>query len=139
MLGHSQAFIHHQSTREMESPKTALAKNLWEMNQKEAYCALYQPFVVVMAAGTLPLESFRDYIAQDVFYLAAFAEAYGLAVENTDDEQAKAVLGNLQHHVQEELEQVHLSATQTFGFQLQSKIVPNIATRAYTEFLLLRD
>ncbi|KAL2653394.1 hypothetical protein R1flu_021522 [Riccia fluitans] len=136
ILGHSQAFNHHQSTREMESPKTALAKKLWEMNQKEAYCALYQPFVVAMAAGTLPLESFRDYIAQDVFYLAAFAEAYGLAVENTDDEQAKAVLRDLQHHVQEELEQVHLSAAQTFGFQLPSKIVPNTATRAYTEFLL---
>ncbi|KAL2611242.1 hypothetical protein R1flu_022934 [Riccia fluitans] len=89
-----------------------------------------------MAAATLPLESFRDYIAQDVFYLAAFAEAYGLAVENTDDDQAKAVLRDLQHHVQEELEQVHQSVAQTFGFQLPSKIVPNTATRAYTEFLL---
>ncbi|KAL3685265.1 hypothetical protein R1sor_003287 [Riccia sorocarpa] len=132
----SQAFSLHHTAREMEPSETVLAKKLWEMNQKEAYCALYQPFVVAMAAGTLPVESFRNYIAQDVFYLAAFAEAYGLAVDNTDDEQAKAVLKDLQHHVQEELDQVHMSAVQTFGFQLPSKIVPNSTTTAYTEFLL---
>lgn len=113
-----------------------LAKGLWEMSQKEAYCALYHPFVVSLAAGSLPLESFGNYIAQDVYYLAAFAEAYGLAIDNTDQPEAKDVLGRLQRHVQEELDQVHISALQSFGLELPDSVLPNAATADYTNFLL---
>ncbi|KAG6553729.1 hypothetical protein Mapa_004644 [Marchantia paleacea] len=129
----------HTLVSDMEASNAVpseLAKGLWEISQKEAYCALYHPFVVALAAGSLPMESFGNYIAQDVYYLVAFSEAYGLAIDNTDHQEARDVLRGLQRHVQEELDQVHISALQSFGLELPKSISPNAATTAYTNFLL---
>ena len=37
------------------------------------------PFVVALAAGTLPEPCFRHYLIQDYLFLVQFARAYGLA------------------------------------------------------------
>ena len=37
---------------------------------------LYHPFVHGIAAGKLPLASFKNYVGQDAFFLNAFSDAY---------------------------------------------------------------
>lgn len=52
--------------------KPGLAKTFWEGSRREAYAALYHPFVVSLAAGTLPKQAFQRYMAQDAYFLKAF-------------------------------------------------------------------
>lgn len=52
-----------------------LGKKLWIKFRKEWTEALYTPFVISLAAGNLKLNSFRDYVAQDVYFLRAFLKA----------------------------------------------------------------
>lgn len=52
-----------------------LGNKFWTTYTKEWTQALYSPFVVSLAAGNLKLDTFRDYIAQDVFFLKAYAKA----------------------------------------------------------------
>lgn len=42
------------------------------------------PFVMEMAAGTLPLEKFRFYIEQNLFYLPTYARMLGLALSHSE-------------------------------------------------------
>jgi thiaminase/transcriptional activator TenA len=43
------------------------------------------PFVREMAAGTLPVESFRFYVEQNIMYLLEYARAMALAASKADD------------------------------------------------------
>ena len=52
-----------------------LAKSLWIGSRREAFAALYHPFMVSLAAGTLSKTSFQHYIAQDVYFLETFKRA----------------------------------------------------------------
>lgn len=52
-----------------------LGKKYWRKFKKEWTEALYTPFVIALAAGNLKLDTFRDYIAQDVYFLRAFVKA----------------------------------------------------------------
>lgn len=52
-----------------------VAENLWGSCRREALDALYHPFVVSLAAGTLPKASFQQYIVQDAYFLEAFSKA----------------------------------------------------------------
>lgn len=52
-----------------------LGKKLWIKFRKEWTEALYTPFVISLAAGNLKLDTFRGYVAQDVYFLRAFAKA----------------------------------------------------------------
>lgn len=56
--------------------KTGLAKIFWGSCRREAYASLYHPFVVSLAAGTLPKHAFQCYMAQDAYFLEAFKTAY---------------------------------------------------------------
>ena len=56
--------------------KTGLAKIFWASCRKEAYASLYHPFVVSLAAGTLPSQAFQRFMAQDAYFLEAFKNAY---------------------------------------------------------------
>ena len=52
---------------------------LWQQNARlAAECPLY-PSVRGLADGTLDPETFKRYVAQDAFFLNAFARAYALA------------------------------------------------------------
>ncbi|CAK9190324.1 unnamed protein product [Sphagnum troendelagicum] len=112
-----------------------MGRKLWERCSRDAFGALYNPFVVALAAGTLSITSFQRYIAQDAFFLSSFAEAYGMALQSADDEEAKASIASLQHAVHEEL-RLHSSFAEKWGLDFTQPDAPNPATTKYTDFLL---
>lgn len=76
--GRRLVFCSSLSTSSDMAPRLAkaLSQRLWEGCGKQAMLALYNPFVVALAAGALEEASFQSYIAQDVFFLRAFSKAY---------------------------------------------------------------
>lgn len=52
-----------------------MGKKFWSKFRKEWTEAMYTPFVISLAAGNLKLDTFRDYVAQDVYFLRAFVKA----------------------------------------------------------------
>lgn len=112
-----------------------LGKKFWIKFRKEWTEAMYTPFVVSLAAGNLKLDTFRDYIAQDVYFLRAFVKAYEMAEECADDDDAKVGIKELRKGVLKELK-LHKSFGDEWGFDLAKEISPNVATVKYTDFLL---
>ena len=53
----------------------SIARRLWVDNAELAGRALAHPFVRGVADGSLPREVFSGYVAQDAFFLEAFARA----------------------------------------------------------------
>jgi thiaminase/transcriptional activator TenA len=51
-----------------------VSRLLWEQSEGVALACLYHPFVVHLAAGTLPLGDFSRYAADDHYFLGAFAD-----------------------------------------------------------------
>lgn len=52
------------------------SRRFWnEAKKREALFASLTPFVVGLASGGLEVDSFRNYIQQDVYFLKAFARA----------------------------------------------------------------
>ncbi len=119
----------------------SLARILWEENIDLAQAALAHPFVQGLRAGTLPRPNFGRYIAQDAYFLDAFARAYALALAHSPDQQGLHDFFALLAGVQEEL-RMHASYAARWGVDL-SNVTPAHATLAYTDFLLataaLRD
>jgi hypothetical protein len=60
---------------------------IWQQNVRLAEVCLHHPFVRGLADGTLDPEAFRRYVAQDTFFLNAFARAYALAAARSQDEE----------------------------------------------------
>lgn len=52
-----------------------LGNRFWTKCTKEWTQALYSPFVVSLAAGNLEIDTFRDYIRQDVHFLKTYVKA----------------------------------------------------------------
>ncbi|KAL5566842.1 hypothetical protein UlMin_030006 [Ulmus minor] len=115
--------------------EVGLARRLWIKFRRESSLAMYTPFVVCLAAGNLKVETFRHYIAQDFHFLKAFAQAYELAEECADDDDAKPAISDLRNAVLEELK-MHDSVVQEWGEDLAKEVSVNTATRKYTDFLL---
>ena len=69
----------------VDSDGRGLAARLWEANRDLAMVALGDRFVRGLADGSLPAESFKAYVAQDAFFLEAFARAYALALARSPD------------------------------------------------------
>ncbi|QIN77553.1 hypothetical protein GBA65_02440 [Rubrobacter marinus] len=63
----------------------SLSKALWEENAGFARASLEHRFVRGLGDGSLPLGSFRAYVAQDAFFLESFARAYALALAHSPD------------------------------------------------------
>ena len=82
----------------------SLAKALWEANEDLAKAALEHRFVRGLADGSLPVESFQSYVAQDAFFLESFARAYALALARSDDQRGMRTFAELVSGVIEELE-----------------------------------
>ncbi|KAL8544537.1 hypothetical protein ACS0TY_004927 [Phlomoides rotata] len=112
-----------------------LGNRFWTKYTKEWTQALYSPFVVSLAAGNLELDTFRDYIAQDVHFLNAYVKAYEMAEDCSDDDDAKVGIRKLRKSVIEELK-MHDSFVREWGFDLPKEISPNSATLKYTDFLI---
>ncbi|KAM0043264.1 putative aminopyrimidine aminohydrolase [Helianthus debilis subsp. tardiflorus] len=119
----------------MATIEEQVSKRLWVRSQSESIGSLYTPFVVSLASGNLKVETFRHYIAQDVHFLKCFAQAYELAEECADDDDAKVSISELRQSVLQELE-MHGSFCLEWGFDALKETLPNSATIKYTDFLL---
>lgn len=111
-----------------------LHRSLWEANQDLAQACLDQPFVRSLSDGSLPAETFRAYIAQDAFFLEAFARAYALALARSNGVELIEIFERLIAGVRGEL-RLHKSYSGELGIDL-SAVEPSPACRAYTDFLL---
>jgi thiaminase/transcriptional activator TenA len=112
----------------------SLAKELWEENADLAGAALDHPFVRGLADGSLPLASFRGYVAQDAFFLESFARAYALALARSPDREGLRDFAELVAGVMEELG-LHQGYARRWDVDL-GEVAPGEATFAYTDFLL---
>ena len=112
----------------------SLARNLWAEHAASAERALDHPFVRGLADGTLPRAGFAGYVAQDAFFLEAFARAYAFAVAHSPDRTALDSFTELLVGARDEL-RLHASYATAWGVDL-SAVEPEPATRAYTDFLL---
>ena len=111
-----------------------LHNRLWESNSDLAQSCLAHPFVQALGDGRLKADLFRDYIAQDAFFLRAFAKVYGLALERSSDPEIIAWFSELIGGVQEELK-LHRVYAAELGIDIE-RVKPNRACRAYTDFLV---
>ncbi|XP_044500059.1 bifunctional TH2 protein, mitochondrial-like [Mangifera indica] len=112
-----------------------LARKFWIKFKRESVFAMYTSFALSLASGNLKIDTFRNYIAQDVHFLKAFSQAYELAEECTDDDDAKLSISELRKSVLEELK-LHDSFVKEWGLDLVTEASINSATVKYTEFLL---
>ncbi|MGR7024665.1 TenA family protein [Geodermatophilus sp. URMC 62] len=113
---------------------TSLSAGLWAGSADLAAAALAHPFVTGIADGTLPRERFAGYVAQDAFFLEAFARAYALGVAHSRDRAALEAFADLLAGVREEL-RLHDGYAAQWGIDLAA-VTPAPATLAYTDFLL---
>jgi thiaminase/transcriptional activator TenA len=112
----------------------SLARTLWTANADLAQACLDNAFVRGLADGSLPVSNFRAYVAQDAYFLEAFARAYALALARSPDrhglESFHALIGGV-------LEELKLHASYAARWQVDlSRTAPAEATLAYTDFLL---
>ncbi len=112
----------------------SLARGLWRENEDLARAALEHPFVRGLADGSLPLQSFQGYVAQDAFFLESFARAYALALARCPDGGGLQDFAELLSGVLEELK-LHEGYAARWGVGLEA-VAPAAATLAYTDFLL---
>ena len=112
----------------------SLAERLWTRSADLAAAALEHPFVTGIADGTLPRERFAGYVAQDAFFLEAFARAYALGVAHSRDRSTLETFADLLAGVREEL-RLHDGYAARWGIDLAA-VEPAPATLAYTDFLL---
>lgn len=112
----------------------SLSAGLWADNADLAAAALGHPFVTGVADGTLSRGRFAGYVAQDAFFLEAFARAYALGVAHSRDRATLEALADLLAGVREEL-RLHDGYAARWGIDLAA-VSPAPATLAYTEFLL---
>jgi thiaminase/transcriptional activator TenA len=112
----------------------SLALDLWTKNADIADACLHHPFVRGLAMGGLPLGRFRDYVAQDAYFLEAFARAYAFALARSPDRQGLEAFHTLIGGVLQEL-RLHASYAARWDVDL-AHVEPTRATLQYTEFLL---
>jgi len=110
-----------------------LAVALFEGSRDLAEACLEHPFVRGIADGTLEEPRFRCYVAQDAYFLEAFARAYALAAGRSPDRDGLRAFHALVGGVLEELE-LHRDYAARWGIDLVPAPLP--AASAYVHFLL---
>ena len=118
----------------MTSGAKPLHETLWNQNRDLATACLNHAFVRGLADGTLDGEIFKRYVAQDAFFLRAFARAYELAAERSSEAATIQTFRELGDAASEEL-RLHARYAETLGIDLE-QVSPYPATRDYTDFLL---
>ncbi len=111
-----------------------LSAELWTANVDIAQACLAHAFVRGLADGTLPIASFRSYVAQDAYFLEAFARAYGSALARSPDRHGLDAFHVLIGGVLDELN-LHARYAARWDVDL-AHAEPAPATLAYTDFLL---
>jgi thiaminase/transcriptional activator TenA len=118
-----------------------LAQTLWHENAALVQEILAHPFVEGLRSGELPRPCFQRYIAQDAYFLDAFARAYALALARCPDQAGMREFFALLSGGLDELG-LHASYAARWDIDLAT-VTPSTATLAYTDFLLatagLRD
>lgn len=112
----------------------SLARELWTANADLAGDAHEHPFVRALVDGSLPEASFARYVAQDAYFLEAFARGYALGVAHSPDRSGVEAFADLLQGVREEL-RLHAGYAARWGIDLAT-VEPAEATLAYTDFLL---
>ena len=112
----------------------ALAKTLWEANRDLAERTLAHRFVRGLRDGSLPITSFKGYVAQDAYFLEAFARAYGFCLAYSTARDDIESFADLIAGVREELG-LHKGYAERWQVDLAG-VVPMAATSAYVDFLL---
>ena len=108
---------------------------LWRENRALAEECLAHPFVRGLGDGRLDPETFKEYVAQDAFFLRAFFSAYALAaVRAVERLEVAQRLHGLMRGVLDELK-LHEGYAESLGIDLEN-LQPHPAARAYTDFLL---
>ncbi|XP_019193164.1 PREDICTED: probable aminopyrimidine aminohydrolase, mitochondrial [Ipomoea nil] len=110
-----------------------IAQTCWVKFREEAIFALYTPFIVSLASGKLKVETFRQCVAQDVYFVKPFAKAFELAEAYADDDEAKHGINELGKITRKKLE----CFVQEWGSDVvKDDATPNPATSKCTDFLL---
>jgi thiaminase/transcriptional activator TenA len=112
----------------------ALSRTLWQANQDWAGKILAHRFVQGLGDGKLATASFKSYVAQDAYFLDAFARAYAFCLAHGTSRDDLFGFAELIAGVLDELK-LHKSYTEKLGVSLDG-VTPLPATRAYTDFLL---
>ena len=112
----------------------SLAGSLWQANTDLAERILAHGFVRGLADGSLPIDSFKGYVAQDAYFLEAFARAYGFCLAYSSEREDLKSFADLIAGVREELE-LHNSYARRWQVDL-SATTPLPATNAYIVFLM---
>ena len=107
---------------------------LWQQNARLAGECLNHPFVRGLADGTLDTETFKRYVAQDAFFLNAFARAYAFAAARSQDMATFTQISELLNGVLREL-QLHADYARELKIELD-RVQPYPAVVVYTDFLL---
>lgn len=111
-----------------------LSARLWTANNDIAERILAHGFVRGLADGTLPLQSFKGYVAQDAWFLEAFARAYAFCLAHSTAREDLYGFAALIQGVIDELK-LHRSYAERWQVELAG-VTPIEATRAYVDFLL---
>lgn len=112
----------------------SLAKRLWEANADLAERILAHGFVHGLGDGSLPIGCFKRYVAQDAYFLEAFARAYGFCLAHSTSREDIQTFADLIAGVREELG-LHESYAERWQVAI-SGVRPIAATSAYVGFLL---
>lgn len=112
----------------------SLAASLWAANRNAAERILAHGFVRGLGDGSLPVDCFKAYVAQDAYFLEAFARAYGFCLANST---AREDLQDFAELIAGVLEELKLHAAYAARWQVAlDGVTPIAATRAYVDFLL---
>ncbi|MFI5002794.1 MAG: TenA family protein, partial [Reyranellales bacterium] len=112
----------------------SLAATLWQANADWAERILAHRFVRGLGDGSLPLDSFKAYVAQDAYFLEAFARAYAFCLANGTSRDDLFGFAELIAGVLDEL-RLHKGYAERWRVELAG-VVPLDATSAYVDFLL---
>ena len=110
-----------------------ITQKLWESNYELALLSLNTKFVQGIKNGDLPKTKFKEYLAQDYFFLESFARAYGLAVSKSRNKKNIKTLSVLLSGVSDELI-LHETYAKEWDIDLTTNLIEP-ATKKYTDFL----
>jgi thiaminase/transcriptional activator TenA len=112
----------------------SFAQTLWRQNTDWAERILAHRFVQGLGDGSLPIASFKSYVAQDAYFLDAFARAYAFCLAHGTSRDDLYGFSELIAGALDELK-LHKSYTEKLQVNLDN-VRPMAATQAYTGFLL---
>lgn len=111
-----------------------LSADLWAANADLANRILAHGFVRGLRDGSLPVQNFKGYVAQDAYFLEAFARAYAFCLANSRSREDLYGFAGLIAGVLQELK-LHKGYADRWQVDLTG-VTPVEATRAYVDFLL---